>query len=643
MDSLVVELKRCLQRARMRPVRKMKEWFEEEFIPPDGKHEGEKWDWKTQPISLCLIEEIDSGYWTEVFVTGPSQSGKTLMSFVGPSLYHALELGEKTVVGIPDMRMANNKYQLDMIPVIKGNPRMEIFLPTAGPGSQGGLVKDMVVYRNGGLTKFMSCGGTDQQRAGFTARVVIVTEAARFSKVSETSKESDPLRQLRARQASYDEPERMLYVEGTVTVEEDLPWNAKHDSSDSKLVSPCPHCGEYISLEREHLVGWENAANAIEAGELAFWFCYECGEKITDAERTEAVRQVRIVHAGQEITKRGEVVGPKPKTRRLFFRYSGWHNMFVSTATLAAEEWRADQLDKESIEYENADKELSQFKWCIPYRSRNVESQPLEGKEVLKRRHESLPRGVLPANVTHLAIGSDVGKYSLHYVVLAGLSDGRLHVPDYGLIEIPTQFMDWESAIAQALNELYDMAETGWMIKDRQEIMKPNQVWTDTGYEPDGIYKAVLRRYKKIRRTSMVQLVLGRGSGQLKRMYDAPTKKGGGIFEIGHHWHVQLNKRWRSSQIYCDSDHWKDRIQDSWKLPKDQPGSITLYHAPEREHLRFSKHQVSEHRSVEFVPGRGEVVKYDKKSANHWFDSIYNGRAALDRAGWRPVPQAVEP
>lgn len=637
-DSLVFELKRCLQRARLNPVRKLAHWIETEMMIPDGPYEGEPFRWETQPISKLLVDEIDSAKWNEIFITGPSQSGKTLIGFVAPVLYHTLELGEKFVLGIPDMRMANNKWQLDLLPVIKGNPRLERLLPKTGPGSQGGIVKDTITFGNGGVIKFMSCGGSDQQRAGFTSRVVGVTEVAGFSKVSETSREADPLRQMRARQAAYDEPQRILYAEGTVTVEEDLPWNAKAASSDSQIRNQCPHCGEWLKLEREHLLGWQDAINVFEAGVNANWFCYECGEAIDDQQRRESVRNSRLVHSGQEITKAGVVVGPLPKTNRLFFRYSGFHNLFVSTSTLAKEEWKTDQIDHETIEFESAQKEMSQFKWCSPYKSHNVEALPLEGKDVLRRRAEArLPKGILPSNTTHLAIGCDVGKYSLHYFVLAGLSNGMLHVPDYGLVEVPSAFLDWEFAISQALNEIFDLAETGWLVKETNKIMKPGHVWIDTGYEPDSIFKATIARFGRPRRRSMVQMVLGRGSGQMQRIYQAPPKNGSGVIEIGHHWHVARNKRWKCFQIFADSDHWKDRLQDSFKQPKENPGSISLYHAPEREHLRVSKHLTNEHRTVEFQPGKGEVLRFVKKGANHWFDAAYNARAALDRLGWRPV------
>jgi phage terminase large subunit GpA-like protein len=634
-DSLVFELKRCLQRARLNPVRGMVDWVGD-FVIADGPNVGEPFRFETQPITKLLIEEIDSRRWNEVFITGPSQSGKTLIGFVAPALYHTLELGETYVLGIPDMRMANNKWQMDLLPAIKANVRWERLLPLAGPGSQGGIVRDTITFRNGGVLKFMSANGSDQARAGFTSRVVGITEAARFSRVSETSREADPLRQMRARQAAYDEPQRMLYVEGTVTVEEDLPWSAKSDSSDSKIMSRCPHCGDWIAPERENLLGWQDCINVFEAGEMAVWCCSMCGEGISESERRESVSASKLVHAGQTINRRGQILGPMPKTNRLFFRYSGWHNLFVTTSTLAKEEWRADQIDKETTEYENAQKELTQFKWAIPYKSNNLESQPLDKKEVLKRRAEAYPRGLLPPKTTHLTLGCDVGKYSLHYFVLAGLSSGMLHCPAYGMIDVPSAFMDWEQAIAHALNELFELCEVGWTLQGSSQPRLIDQAWIDTGYEPDAIFKAVIAHSGRPSRRSRYQMALGRGSGQMQRMYQAPPKRGGGIVEIGHHWHTVRNKRWKTFQIFADSDHWKDRLQDSFKQPKDKPGAITLYHAPEREHDRLSKHITNEHRKVEFVPGEGEKVKFEKKGANHWLDAAYNARAALDRIGWRP-------
>lgn len=655
-DPLQIDLRAFLTACRVNPVRKMARWYEEEFIVPDGPFEYMPWKWSRQPVAKLWIDELDSGNWTECYLTGPSQSGKSLIGFVGPALYHAFELRENYTLGLPDMRMADNKWKVDLLPVIKANPRMAALLPDSGPGSQGGTVHDTITLKNNSIFKFMSAGGSDQQRAAWTSRVVGVTEAARFSRVSETSRESNPLRQLQARQNAWDEPDRQLYVEGTGTIEEDLPWSAHQFSSQSRIVSQCPHCGGWIAPEREHLLGFDVAESLREAQQRAVWGCPLCGETIDERLRRESVASSKLLHFGQTIDKRGNITGDLPPTNRLWFRYSAWHNLFTSTATLGGEEWRCNQLDPDSLEFEDADKDLTQFKWSRPYKHRNDRLHPLDAKELRKRIDARMPNGMLPTHTTHLAVGADIGKYAMHYVVMAGCDDGTLHIPSYGMINIPTNYMDWPLAIQTALDELFDMCELGWVRRPvaattepanptgedpAPVVVKPNQLWIDTGYEPNAIYAATIRRFKRIRKTSMVQLFLGRGSGQLERMYAAPPKVGGKVREIGNNWHVELNKRWRASQIYGNADHWKDRIHDGFKLQVDEngarkPGSISLYHAPEKEHNKFSKHLTNEHRTEEFEPGRGMVVKWDRRGQNHWFDGCYMARAALDRAGWTP-------
>lgn len=636
LDVIQFEFRRFLKNSLVKPIRSLKEWMVSEFIIPDGKYVGDPFRLDVQPIAGLLFDEVDSEKWTEVFVTGPSQSGKTLIAFCAPVLYHTLELGEKYVLGIPDMRMADNKWKLDLLPIIQGNPRLERLLPTSGPGSQGGTVKDTVTFRNGGVIKFMSAGGTDQQRAGFTSRVVGITEAARFSRVSETSKEADPLRQLRARQASYDEPERMLYVEGTVTIKEDLPWSAKADSSDSRIVCQCVHCGEYVELEREHLLGWHDAENANEAGEKARWYCYECGEAINEEERKIMVAGAKLLHAGQTIDRKGVISGVRPPTNRLFFRYSGFHNLFVTTATLAREEWRAHQIDHETIEYEMAQKELCQFKWCVPYEPTNLESIVLQPSDVVRRKADGFSRGIVPEDMTHLALGVDVGKYMMHYTLLAGRKESKLHVCDFGVIDIPTNQMDWEAAVLTAIRELMQMVDVGWTWQGTGEQVRPGQILIDLGYEQDAVYKAV-SQFVKVNRNTNYQFILGRGASQMDRMrvYVAPTEISHEVPQIGHHWHLALWKRWRTWRIFADVDYWKDRVHDSFKIPKDSVGAMSLFHANDRELAKYSKHMTSEHRVVQLVPGKGEVVTFEKKSANHWFDSNVYARIGLDRLGWR--------
>lgn len=90
-------------------------------------------------------------------------------------LHGSLQFSVETVIlGVPDMEMASDKWQLDILPVIERS-RFRDLLPKRGAGSRGGRV-ETIHFRHGATLKFMSGGGSDKSRAGFTSRVVVITE-----------------------------------------------------------------------------------------------------------------------------------------------------------------------------------------------------------------------------------------------------------------------------------------------------------------------------------------------------------------------------------------------------------------------------------------------------------------------------------
>ncbi|MEZ6130522.1 MAG: hypothetical protein R3C59_17690 [Planctomycetaceae bacterium] len=84
-----------------------------------------------------FLDEIDTGRWSRVAATGPTQNGKTLMCYVIPVLYHLFELNETVIVGLPSIDMANDKWTEDFLPVIQVSECASL-IPTNGEGSRGG-------------------------------------------------------------------------------------------------------------------------------------------------------------------------------------------------------------------------------------------------------------------------------------------------------------------------------------------------------------------------------------------------------------------------------------------------------------------------------------------------------------------------
>lgn len=632
MDPTTNELLWCLTNARSRRLRTMREFAEAEIVIPDGEYKGRKFRIERQPFAGPLFDAIDSQQWYEAFISGPSQSGKTLMAFVLPAAYHLAELGETYIVGVPDMRMANNKWKVDIEPVFRASPFLERLLPRSGPGSRGGAVEDSVTLNNGAVLKFMTAGGDDAAKAGFTSRCVGVTEAARFSKVGETSVEADPLRQLQARQRSFDRSRRRLYVEGTVTNEEELPLTARPQSTRSRLMVPCPHCATWIAPGREDLHGWQDTKSEIEAADKASFFCPECGEAITDEERDACNREVKLVHHGQTIDKQGRITGDLPQTTRLWFQWHAFHNLFVRTGDFGAEEWRAAQLDEESSERQNAEKMLCQFVHSLPYKPPALEDVVLSASAVRERTTE-FPRGLVPPDTTHLAMGVDVGKWTAWWFLLACRQCQELHVVDYGALDVVTHDdrQDVKVALLNALRGLRDTIEVGWTMPGSSTPRVPDAVGIDSGYLPKVVFTFV-REAKHERYLP----VLGRGTSQLEKYkYVHPKKLTNEVRKIGDQWHVRRNQAERCYQLTFNADYWKLDIQERASTPVGQAGALSLFHAPAKEHTKLAKHFANEQLKREFVPGKGMKEYWHKTGANHLLDCGAIASAMANYAGFR--------
>ena len=106
--------------------------------------------------------------------------------------------------------------------------------------------------------RFMTGGGSDKARASFTSRVLVVTETDDFAKAAETSLEADKLKQLEGRTKAYKD-RAVIYQECTVTTKENPTWSYYEQGSASRILMPCPHCNAWVEMEREQLVGWQEA------------------------------------------------------------------------------------------------------------------------------------------------------------------------------------------------------------------------------------------------------------------------------------------------------------------------------------------------------------------------------------------------
>jgi phage terminase large subunit GpA-like protein len=596
----------------------MRRFAEDEIIIPDGPFAGRRFRVDRQPYTGLWFDAVDSGNWSRLVATGPTQSGKTLSCFVVPLLYHLFEMGETVICGLPDMDMAADKWREDILPAIEQS-RFRELLPTSGGGSRGGRVES-IQFRHGPTLKFMSGGGGDKSRAGFTSRVVVITETDGMDKPGAASRESDKITQLEARTRAYG-LRRRIYMECTVSTEAGRTWREYTEGTKSRILLACPKCRAWVAPEREQLAGWQEAESLVAARENSAFACPHCGELWDEDDRRRANLASRLVHDGQSISGDGETQGDAPQTDTFGFRYSAINNLFVTAGEIGGDEWRA----RRSTDEENAEREMRQFVWCVPVAPTNWQEVNLAVGELVERT-AAPPRGIVPKDTRQLTGGIDLGKRLAHWVLVAWGPGATGHVVDYGRITVASDELGTEQAILEALQGFRAQVEAGLPIEGGSASpVVPDRVFIDAGYMTEAVY-----RFCREAKQRFLPAV-GRGTTQQARrqMYNRPTRTGSVTKYVGRGFHVNRLPTERLYLAEVDADHWKTWVHERLATPVGQSGALALFEAPKFEHQDFCRQLTAETKLEEFVPGRGVVIRWQRvRRANHWLDALYNAAAA---------------
>ncbi len=587
-------------------LRTMLEFAESEIVLPTGPFKGSRFKASRNPYAALLFEAMGSGRWRRAFVTGPSQSGKTLAGFVIPVMYHLFEHGETVIMAAPTLRIATDKWRMDLLPAIKAS-RYRDLLPRKGEGSQGGEIES-VEFQNGAVLRVMTGGGDDQSRANFTSRVLCVTETEGFDRVGESSREADQFAQLEARTNAFGSRAR-IYAECTVSNESGRTWREYLGGTGSKILAACPHCRAMVCPEREHLTGWRDAETELEAKSRGGLCCPECAAVWCEADRAAAMAGAVVMHRGQRL-EGGRVVGEAAQTETLGFRWSAAHNLLVPIGEVARKEWLASRAPDE----ETAERELSQFFWATPPKTESSRGT-LAQMDIISRAGR-LSRGEVPADASAVVVSVDVGKWVCHWTATAfsRQADGRVspHVMDYGRFDVPTADLGEEAAILTALRQFRDTVAAELFGKS-DRCVRLGVV--DGGYHQDiGLAFAA--------ESPGWCCAKGQGVGQYgrggKREPGAARVGGGEAWEA---WQLPG----RAAPLYeHQADHWKGFVHTSLGTPMGSPGCMSLFAAASPgEHMTLARHLLAEKSVEEFVPGKGMVRRWVAVSRqNHFLDAL---------------------
>jgi phage terminase large subunit GpA-like protein len=628
-----LEFGRSFARAILPPrMRTMRQFAEEEIVLPNGPHVGESFRTEYQPVAGLWFDAIDSGRWNEFAYTGPTQFGKSLIAEIIPTLYHLFEIGETVIAGVPDLNMAGDKWREDFLPVIE-RTQYARHLPRTGRGSRGAERVEYIAFENGATLRFMAGGGGDAQRKSYTGRVLVVTEADSLDTAGATSVEASKMRQLRGRTRAFGEltgQPPIIYSECTVTVEKGYIWQTVQKGTNSRIELPCPHCGAWVTLERGDLIGWQAAESELEVRSNATFRCSACQTPWSDEERIAANRRARLTHTN-------------PESLVLGFRASAVNNCFVSAREIALGEWKASRAADEV----DANRDQCQQVWAVPPPEASVDLTVLEFQAVARRVAE-VPRGVVPAGSAGLVLGLDLGMRLADWTLLSFDESAGPHVVDYGALDVRSHELGLEAALAGVLHDAAALCEQGW--PDAQGVVRrPVAVGIDSGWgDSTAVVYAFVREMATVGTIDWLALK-GFGFSQGRR-YTRPRTVSNLIVQIGEGYHLVQLADAGVLLLEFDADQWKSWLHQRIKTPLGEPGALTLYQAPPRDHYAWAKQVTAERQIEEFVAGKGMMVRWENtlRRPNHYLDAAVMACVMghlvgirMVAAAWRPEPAAA--
>lgn len=610
-------------------VRTLSQFAEDEIRLPTGPYEGLRFKLDRHPVARLLYAAMDSSQWHRVFITGPNQDGKSLLGFVIPTLYLLFERGETVIMGVPAGNMVRDKWRDDLLPAIAAS-RYREHLPTSGQGSRGGEI-NAIEFRNGSVLKFMTGGGDDQTRAAFTTPNVVVTETDGFDEVGSKSREGDKFSQLERRLLAYPENMRRLIAECTVSTETGRTWQEIHHGTNSRICIPCPHCSKWVTPDREHLTGWQEAENEEQAIAGTSLVCPKCGGVWTNDQRIASNARAVLAHKGQEVADDGTVIGPMPATKTLGFRWSVVNSVLNPhrLASVGGLEWKA----KRATDEESAERDLCQSQWARPTASAKTNLSALEYMAIMRRVRSQVGRGICPPGTQRITVGIDIGKFLLHYVVLAWIDAKTPHVIDYSVQEAPTDSLGESVAIKVALQSLRDELAAGW--KHGDGTMRSSFQFVDARYQTD-----IIREFCQNTGPETWWPTMGFGATQ-RRVGENRRETGARVAGVGEDYSL-IQEVGGAQYFEINSDKWKSRLHECLKIPANHPGGLTLFDSA--NHMTYAKHLCAEQKVEEYVPGTGTVTRWEQVSRNnHYLDATVLAMVAANLAFLTAAPKQPKP
>lgn len=400
---------------RMRHPEKMRvsEWAEKHRIVTDGAHEG-PWRHDYAPHTVKIMDTFGLPWVREIWFCGVEQSGKTntMINCIGwavdcdPGNIFYLMPTEDTAAKVTGGKLK---------PTLAKSPRLSRYVSARQDDTT--LARINLTH---GVSIFPAHANSASSMATWTAKHCFGDEVDKYPAM--TGKETDPITLIKKRNRTYkgrykrffaSTPAGMYIYKGMQNCHQVWEYRVK-----------CPHCGELIRMDADHLVlppGADGGQPTPEEAERlgAAYECNACGDLWDDHARDAAIR------AGRWLCVKGEDIH---RPAKVGFHHRAWECLDIDLKEIAAAYLKGKQGDV-----------AAKVAWANGYEAMDYEQEATAAvtQEHLLTYRSDLPRNLVPPDTARLCLLIDTQQASYYYTVWAyGYApEIRMHMVAHGIVE----------------------------------------------------------------------------------------------------------------------------------------------------------------------------------------------------------------
>lgn len=451
------DLPRALK-LRMRHPEKMRvsEWAEKHRVVTDGAHEG-PWRHEYAPHTVKIMDTFGLPWVREVWFCGVEQSGKTntMLNCIGwavdcdPGNIFYLMPTEDTAAKITGGKLR---------PTLQKSPRLARYLT----GRQDDVTLSRINLQHG-VNIFPAHANSASSMATWAAKHCFGDEIDKYPAMA--GKEADPITLIKKRNRTYKGRYKRFFASTPAGMYIYKGMQNCHQVWEYRL--KCPHCGELVRMDAEHLIlppASDGTTPTPEDAERlgAAYECNACGELWDDTDREAAIRSGRW-----HCVKGADVHRPA----KVGFHHRAWECLDITLSEIAAAWLRAQQGDL-----------AAKVAWANGYEAVDYVEEIGEAPELAGLMDRAEPYApIVPMNAGILTAGVDVQMDRLEIEVVAWGIGAESWGIDYAVLYGDTRLPEvWEQLDGYLL-QTWEHA-TG-------EQLRLARVFIDSGYIPNQVAK----------------------------------------------------------------------------------------------------------------------------------------------------------